>query len=131
MAILYLIRGVPGSGKSSLAQDMVSTGMAYDFTEADDFMYVDGQYVFDANKLHYAHQQCKAYVETCLKHGESIIVSNTSTTEKEVEVYETLARVCGAKFVSIVVENRHGGENIHNVPAEKIQQMKSRFSVKL
>jgi hypothetical protein len=30
-----------------------------------------------------------------------------------------------------VVENRHGGTNVHNVPEDKIEQMKNRFSIKL
>jgi hypothetical protein len=29
------------------------------------------------------------------------------------------------------VENRHGGENVHNVPKEKIEEMARRFSVKI
>jgi hypothetical protein len=29
------------------------------------------------------------------------------------------------------VENRHGGTNVHNVPEDKIEQMKNRFSIKL
>jgi hypothetical protein len=31
----------------------------------------------------------------------------------------------------IVVENRHGNENIHGVPENKLQQMKDRFEIKL
>lgn len=63
--------------------------------------------------------------------GYSVAVSNTSTTEREVETYTKIAEESGAKFVSIIVENRHDGVNIHNVPEEKVQQMKNRFSVKL
>jgi hypothetical protein len=63
--------------------------------------------------------------------GDSVAVSNTSTTEKEVETYRKIAEDCNANFVSIIVENRHGGVNIHNVPEDKIQQMKNRFSIKL
>ena len=32
---------------------------------------------------------------------------------------------------TIIVENRHGGENIHGVPKEKLQQMKDRFQIKM
>jgi len=32
---------------------------------------------------------------------------------------------------TIVVENRHGGTNVHNVPEDKIEQMKNRFEIKL
>jgi hypothetical protein len=30
-----------------------------------------------------------------------------------------------------VVENRHGGKNVHDVPEEKIEKMRRRFEFKL
>ena len=35
------------------------------------------------------------------------------------------------KVFSIIVENRHGGENVHNVPQETLEKMKNRFEIKL
>jgi hypothetical protein len=32
---------------------------------------------------------------------------------------------------SLIVENRHGGVNLHGVPEEKLNQMKTRFEIKL
>jgi hypothetical protein len=32
---------------------------------------------------------------------------------------------------TVIVENRHGGKNIHGVPEDKLQIMKDRFEVKL
>jgi hypothetical protein len=31
----------------------------------------------------------------------------------------------------LIVENRHGSQNIHGVPEEKLQTMKNRFEIKL
>lgn len=132
MPTLYLIRGVPGSGKSSFAQQMKQTGMVSAVFEADDYFRLsDGSYIFNANWLGTAHTQCQERTELYLLNGQDVTVSNTSTTEKEVEVYRKIAENAGANFVSIVMENRHGGENVHNVPADKVQQMKNRFSIKL
>ena len=39
--ILFIIRGVPGSGKSTLANKLTSN-----VVEADQFMYVNGEYKF-------------------------------------------------------------------------------------
>lgn len=129
---LYLIRGVPGSGKSSFANELLKATIVDEVFEADQFFLgLDGRYLFDATKLGNAHAWCQSKTRLALSLGQSVAVSNTSTTEKEVEVYRKIAEDYGAKFVSIIVENRHNGVNIHNVPAEKIQQMKSRFSVKL
>lgn len=62
---------------------------------------------------------------------EKIVVSNTFTQEWEMEPYFKLAKEYGYTVFSIVVENRHGGTNVHNVPEDKIEQMKKRFSIKL
>jgi hypothetical protein len=35
------------------------------------------------------------------------------------------------RVFSIILENRHGGVNEHNVPEDKIEQMKNRFEVVL
>jgi len=45
--------------------------------------------------------------------------------------YYKMAEEFGYTVFSIIVENRHGGVNVHNVPAETIEKMKNRFSVEL
>ena len=45
--------------------------------------------------------------------------------------YYNLATKYGYKIFSIIVENRHGGINIHNVPDEIIDKMKNRFEISL
>lgn len=132
MTTLYLIRGVPGSGKSTFAKELFDKGVVHANIEAD--MYFEGhwgEYRFDPSQLGDAHKWCQDRTCLYLKEGWSIAVSNTSTTEKEVKVYSDIAKQYGATFVSLVVENRHGGVNTHGVPPEKIEQMKNRFSIKL
>ena len=134
MKRLILIRGVSGSGKSTLADELESLYISYfdsidsDNTvarvEADMFWYLDDEdvYAFDASKLGEAHQWCK---ETVLDYIDNdvdyIIVSNTFTTEKELEPYLVLAKDYGYIVTSLVVENRHGNTDVHNVP-ENIKQ---------
>lgn len=60
-----------------------------------------------------------------------IIVSNTFTQEWEMEAYYDLAKQWNYRVTSLIVENRHGGKNVHGVPEDKIQAMKDRFEVKL
>ena len=129
---LYLIRGCPGAGKSTFAKVLwFGLNEGAGICEADDFFNTKEGYKFDPSKLHKAHAECQEYAKFLLKNGNDAIVSNTSTTEKEVETYRKIAEDCNANFVSLIVENRHGCANIHNVPEEKVQQMKQRFSVKL
>jgi predicted kinase len=128
---LILLRGLPGSGKSTLAQLLALTVANTETFEADDWMYEDGEYRFDPQKLPMAHAECQLQTRRYLRLGYNVVVSNTGTTEKEVAAYQQIAEECEAHFISLIVENRHGGKNIHNVPDEKLQQMKQRFSIKL
>lgn len=126
---LYLVRGLPGSGKTSFA--MVFSNALRRVIEADSyFIDKNGNYNFDASKLFAAHKWCQDQVREEISAGFDCIVSNTSTTEREVEVYAKMAKECGANFVSLIVENRHGSKSVHNVPDESIEKMHTRFSVK-
>lgn len=134
--ILTLVRGLPGSGKSTFANWIWNE---YAICEADKF-FVDkaGNYNFNASKLREAHKWCRDKVETRMKDNElnpqyypKIVVSNTFTQEWEIEEYFKLAAEYGYKVFSIIVENRHGGENVHGVSADKVQVMRDRFEIKL
>lgn len=128
---LLLLHGLPGSGKSTFADEIIKNGFKWVKFEADSFFYKDGKYQFDRTKLHLAHLYCRKNAEDALAQGWNVIVSNTSTTDKEVQVYKNVANQLGANFVSCIVENRHEGTNVHQVPEETITAMKNRFSVKL
>ena len=129
---LYLIRGVPGAGKTTFANMLNSRLLVDRVYEADQWFYeYDGIYKFDATKLSDAHEQCQRNTRKALSEGLSVAVSNTSCTEWEVGIYEVIAAEYGADFVSIIVENRHGNQSVHGVPDEKVEQMKRKFSVKL
>lgn len=127
---LYLIRGVSGSGKSTLAAQM-SASMRIPFIEADMHFMENGVYLFNPLKLQEAHKWCQCTAQGEISRGRSVIVSNTSTTEKEVRTYQDIALQFGANFVSIIVENRKATESVHEVPEEVLQRQRSRFSVKL
>jgi predicted kinase len=129
MKTLILLRGLPGSGKTTLANALAGINI-----EADMFFISreTGEYKFDAAKLKYAHNWCQDVVEHWMTSEEQrIIVSNTFTQEWEMDFYYTLAKTYGYRVHSVIVENRHGGVNEHGVPDDKLKQMKDRFSVKL
>lgn len=137
MRVLVLLRGVPGSGKSTFANHMWSSGVVF---EADKFFYgPDGEYKFDGSKLKDAHEWCRASVEAAMldnhstagRHFPEIVVSNTFTREWEMQAYLDLAKKYEYNVVSLIVENRHGGKNVHGVPDEKVQEMRDRFEIKL
>jgi hypothetical protein len=126
--ILYIVRGIPGSGKSTFAKTL--GGQHY---EADMF-FIDGngEYNFDGSKIKLAHNWCMIQTQKAMVDDEpKIVVSNTFTQEWEMETYFKLAEENGYKVFTIIVENRHGGVNQHGVPEDKLQMMKDRFSIKL
>jgi predicted kinase len=126
--VLYIVRGVPGSGKTTLAKQLTANVF-----EADHYFYDnDGNYNFIPSEIKEAHKECQQFVGYAMESGiEKIAVSNTFTQEWEMEPYFELAKKHSYKVFTIVVENRHGGVNQHGVPEDKIEQMKNRFEIKL
>lgn len=98
---LLLIRGVSGSGKSSLAR-MLDPSVYY---ESDNFFMRrtnNGlKYIFDGSKLGYAHGLCHNMTAQFLFHEGRAIVANTLTTEAEVERYRKLASDFGVPLYSV------------------------------
>jgi len=126
---LILLRGLPGSGKSTTAK-LFNKSPHF---EADMFfMDANGDYQFDINKIKDAHNWCKSSVMDAMKKEYPIIVvSNTFTEEWEMDAYYKMAEELGYRVISMIVENRHGGKNEHGVPDDKLEIMKNRFTVKL
>lgn len=127
--ILFIIRGIPGCGKSTLAKQL-----AEHVFEADQFFLTEGKYKFDQTKLGQAHNNCKIRLISAMQNGITpLCVSNTTTTEKELEPYLEYAKAYGYTAFVLVVENRHNGVNQHNVPEEVLVKMKARLmgSIKL
>ena len=93
---------------------------------------VDGEYRFNADLLGHAHHWCRSKVEQDMSQGQqAIVVSNTFTTEKELKPYLALAEEFGYNVTSMIIEDRHFSGSIHDVPAETMQKMRDRFSIKL
>ena len=126
---LILLRGVPGSGKSTAAKLF---GNVPHFEADMFFTQSDGSYKFDPSKLKDAHNWCRHKTMDAMKEGHPIVVvSNTFVNEWEMETYYLLAHDLGYQVFSMIVENRHGGKNQHGVPAQKVQSMRNNFQIKL
>lgn len=133
MKNLILLRGLPGSGKSTTAGLLGAGSSGTAHFEADMFFMRDGEYKFDFSQIKEAHKWCQSSVERTmfLGHNSTIIVSNTFTQEWEMDVYYKLAEEWGYRVTSLIVENRHEGVNVHGVPQETLDKMKQRFEIKL
>jgi len=113
MSKLILLRGLPGAGKSTLAKTFEG---ARHFEADMFFLDESGNYNFDPSNLRQAHEWCRNNVDNTMSFGIDVVVSNTFTQEWEMEAYYELAKKHGYVVFSLIVENRHGGVNKHNVP---------------
>jgi predicted kinase len=133
---LILLRGLPGSGKTTLAKVILfhlGNDNTNDVISADDF-FIDenGNYNFDSSKLKEAHNNCQVRCSERMRQNiAKIVVANTFTQEWEMEVYFEMAKRYGYRVHTVIVENRHESENVHGVSDKKVQQMKDRFEIKL
>lgn len=125
--ILYIIRGISGCGKTTFANTL-----GCPVYSADDYFMVDGEYKFVPSLLPDAHTNCKNRVRQAMYDGSPVLaVANTFTQEWEMEDYFYLAKANDYMVFSLIVENRHDGQNVHNVPDASIEKMRERFEVKL
>lgn len=125
---LIILRGIPGCGKTSFAGFLVNNIYEAEIYAADDYWEKEGGYEFDLSKLHLAHKECQKNVKGAMEDEVPvIIIHNTSTQNKELEPYLCLAKTYGYEVSVLVVENRHNGKDMHNVPEETLQRMTERL----
>lgn len=118
---VIILRGVSGSGKSFAAEKLSYLPKSL-VVCADDYFMVNGEYKFNAKYLHAAHKECQIKFFNALNNqtAENIIIANTNTKKSDWQYYQETAKKFGADVIFLVVENRHGGINQHNVPPETL-----------
>lgn len=122
---LILVRGLPGSGKSSLSRVIANEIFRCARIEADMYFVKDGEYLFDATKLGEAHAWCLKNTREIIGEGVSVVVSNTFTTIKELKPYFDLAKEFKIKPQVVLCQGNY--KSVHNVPEETIEKMRKRF----
>ena len=130
MSKLIILRGIPGSGKSTYAKKLMSyyqsIGKVVAHYEADMFFtHDDGSYHWDPNKVHIAHLWCQRHVRDALDNCDVVIVANTNVKRGDIQDYIKIAEEKGAKYEVIRMETRY--QTIHSVPEETIQKMSEKF----
>jgi nucleoside-triphosphatase THEP1 len=120
MPELFIVRGLPGCGKSTFANKIADKVF-----EADMYFYVNGIYKFDYTRIRDAHQWCQQQVRFAMLNGvEKIAVANTFVRRWEMDEYYVMALKSDYKVTEITLSGLLH-PNVHGVPNEKIEQMRA------
>lgn len=124
--VLYLIRGVPGSGKSSLGETLCP-GLCF---SADQYFERDGQYMWVGSQIPNAHHDCQQRTLEAMKQGHGqIAVANTFMAVKDMAVYKLYAAKHGYTVFVLTCENDFG--NVHGVPEDAVARMAAKWQPNL
>jgi predicted kinase len=130
--ILYILRSLPGAGKSTLSKKLSKGGMTF---STDEFFESNGKYNFDIEKAPEAHLWNQRRALEAMKDGISpIVVDNTNIESFEAKSYVLAAKHYGYK---VKIEEPQtpwkfnvdelARRNKHGVPKDVIQSMLERW----
>tara|TARA_R110002126_G_C10490983_1_gene504766 strand:+ start:19655 stop:20119 length:465 start_codon:yes stop_codon:yes gene_type:complete len=152
MKKLVMMRGIPGSGKSTKAQEIArkhleNGGRSVAICSTDDYHMEHGEYVFKPKLLgefHVKNQiRASGYMDKCI---ELVIVDNTNIKRKDMMVYINNGQSCGYEVEEVIVgkdklfpdmdASAHdftnyidmcAARNTHGVPKDVIDRMARTF----
>lgn len=134
--VMFIMRGLSGSGKSSIASMIKSAFKHVVVCSADDFFYKqDGRYVFDETLLGAAHETCqKKAQKACSGQVPIVVIDNTNVRRWELRFYTELANISG--YVVILVQPKTpwkwnaeelAARSLHRISVEVLQRKISVF----
>lgn len=115
--MLYLIRGLPGSGKSTYAKSLNCLVL-----EADMYSMRNGKYDYDHSRIADAHAWCLEQAQRAIDLGIDVAVANTFCQFKFLIPYITYAQDHNCPVYIKEMFGNYG--NIHNVPEIVLKRMK-------
>ena len=153
MRQLVLMRGLPGSGKSTRARAIAirhlsNKGTSMAILSTDDYHMVDGEYIFNAEMLGQFHELNHKRAERFMRcETELVIIDNTNVRHRDMKSYKDSAEQLGYDVLEVIVgrdELFPGMEdacqykladyidvcterNTHGVPRGAIEKMARRF----
>lgn len=135
---LYIIRGIPGAGKSTLGnaiKDALNKRAGYEICEEHEndkfFTKVNPktgveEYNWNPRRMGAAIHDCEDKVRAALEDGKDCVVANTFTKKSEFINYINMALELGVDYVVIKCDG--GFQNLHSVPEETLKNMRERMN---
>lgn len=128
-AFLVLLRGLPGTGKSTLARRLAPllkarTQIPVRHLEAD-FKTYDADGRFEGSRVPGAHRWCLAQAIRSMDQGIIALVANTFTEEADLAEYVIAARQ--RNLAVHILEARGNFVSTHAVPDSTLQHMRNRY----
>lgn len=132
MKKVLIMRGVPGSGKSTYVRDRIRN---YDeqaeVCSADNFFIKGGNYAFDVTKLGEAHAECfNSFMQAVTFGKPLIVVDNTNVRAWELAAYVQVAKYNGYSVEIVRMDADPGiaaARNVHGVPVGDVICMAKRM----
>lgn len=124
---LWIYRGLPGSGKSTIAA-RVAKAKQVQYFETDMWLYEfeDQDYYWTQDRLMVAIDRCHAEVKQQMIDGEDAIVTGVFRKWSAIKGYIELA--AEHNYYTVVIEQRgFNYGNIHFVPQDALDAMKKNF----
>lgn len=150
-ATVHIMRGIPGSGKSTKAKELVSGNKEFICSADDYFIGADGRYTFAPHKIAEAHAAClKKFINLIhsqvggrafIEEFQDIVVDNTHVRREQYEPYVKIAEIAFLKveFHEFVPprDNTLGdyvrlcaSRNVHGVSPNACMRMASIFEAR-
>jgi len=123
--VLIILRGWPGSGKSTYAKQKARELNAVICSIDDYFINRHGEYVYKPNEVPFAHAYCIRQFLNAVSLNKNIIVDNINMHARQYSIYYNIGL---AYHYQIKIKTLNGHyESIHDIPEAIIEKMKKNW----
>ena len=138
MRELVIMRGLPGSGKSTTVKRLIENQPSFVVCSADHFFTgSDGVYRFDPTLLREAHAQCLNAAVTAMLGGVALVVIDNTNIKKQyfsvyleqAEKHKYAVKMCQPDTPWAFDPQECFKRNKHGVPLEVIQRMAGEWEI--
>lgn len=126
MKVVYIMRGIPGSGKSTVAEQLAGKDGVIHST--DSYFCKSGEYKYNPKQLWIYHQcNLRAFTKSVEKGIPVVICDNTNPRHADYRLYAKVAKEHG--YIVAIVTLPHpdlkvaAKRNKHDVPLEKLEKI--------